>query len=95
MSNTAHIGPAAPDAHGETVSLADRNFREYLIAVLCGNVGVQIAFLAISWHIFILTHQPFDLGLIGFTMFLPALDFAIPAGKAVTLLTVAPRSWLT
>jgi hypothetical protein len=48
--------------------------------VLCGDVGVQIAFLAISWHIFILTHQPFDLGLIGFTMFLPALIFAIPSG---------------
>jgi MFS family permease len=48
--------------------------------VLCGNVGVQIAFLTISWHIFILTHQPFDLGLIGFTMFLPALIFAIPSG---------------
>ncbi len=48
--------------------------------MLCGNVGVQIAFLAISWHIFILTHQPFDLGLIGFTMFLPALIFAIPSG---------------
>jgi MFS family permease len=48
--------------------------------VLCGDVGVQIAFLAISWHIFILTHQPFDLGLIGFTMFLPALVLAIPSG---------------
>jgi MFS family permease len=48
--------------------------------VLCGDVGVQIAFLAISWHIFILTHQPFDLGLIGFTMFLPALILAIPSG---------------
>lgn len=48
--------------------------------MLCGDVGVQIAFLAISWHIFILTHQPFDLGLIGFTMFLPALIFAIPSG---------------
>ena len=47
--------------------------------MLCGNVGVQIAFLAISWHIFVLTHQPFDLGLIGFTMFLPALIFAIPS----------------
>ncbi len=48
--------------------------------MLCGDVGVQIAFLAISWHIFILTHQPFDLGLIGFTMFLPALILAIPSG---------------
>jgi MFS family permease len=37
-------------------------------------------FLAISWHVFVLTHQPFALGLIGFAMFVPALFFAIPAG---------------
>src|SRR5476649_2600029 len=37
-------------------------------------------FLAISWHVFVLTHQPFALGLIGFAMFVPALIFAIPAG---------------
>jgi MFS family permease len=60
--------------------LADRNFREYLIAVLCGDVGSQVMFLAISWHVFVLTHQPFALGLIGFAMFVPALIFAIPAG---------------
>jgi MFS family permease len=28
----------------------------------------------------VLTHQPFDLGLIGFAMFVPALIFAIPSG---------------
>ena len=60
--------------------LADRNFREYLIAVLCGDVGSQVMFLGISWHVFVLTHQPFALGLIGFAMFVPALVFAIPAG---------------
>ena len=60
--------------------LADRNFREYLIAVLCGEIGTQIAFIAISWHVFVLTHRPFDLGLIGFVMFVPALICAIPSG---------------
>jgi MFS family permease len=60
--------------------LADRNFREYLIAVLCGDVGSQVMFLGISWHVFVLTHQPFALGLIGFAMFVPSLVFAIPAG---------------
>jgi MFS family permease len=48
--------------------------------VLCGEVGTQVAFIAISWHVFVLTHQPFDLGLIGFVMFVPALIFAIPSG---------------
>lgn len=47
---------------------------------MCGDVGTQITFIAISWHVFILTHQPFDLGLIGFAMFVPALLLAIPSG---------------
>jgi MFS family permease len=47
---------------------------------MCGDVGTQIIFVAISWHIFILTHQPFDLGLIGFAMFIPAVLLAIPSG---------------
>ena len=60
--------------------LADRNFREYLTAVLVGEVGVQIAVVALSWHVFVLTHSPFDLGLIGFVMFFPALVLMIPSG---------------
>ena len=60
--------------------LTDRNLRDYLIAVLCGEVGLQITFIAISWHIFVLTHQPFYLGLIGFAMFVPAVILAIPSG---------------
>lgn len=64
----------------ELTALADRDFRDYLIAVMCGDVGTQIIFIAISWHVFVLTHQPFDLGLIGFAMFVPALLLAIPSG---------------
>lgn len=48
--------------------------------MLCGNIGTQIIFIAISWHIFVLTHKPFDLGLIGFAMFVPAVLLAIPSG---------------
>jgi MFS family permease len=48
--------------------------------VLGGDIGTQITFIAISWHVFTLTHQPFALGLIGFMMFVPALIFAIPSG---------------
>lgn len=48
--------------------------------MLGGDIGVQIVSLAISWHVFVLTHQPFALGLIGFAMFVPALVCAIPSG---------------
>ena len=48
--------------------------------MLCGEIGTQIAFIAISWHVFVLTHSPFYLGLIGFVMFVPALILAIPSG---------------
>src|SRR5580704_1254739 len=47
---------------------------------MCGDVGTQIIFIAISWHVFTLTHRPFDLGLIGFAMFIPAVLLAIPSG---------------
>jgi MFS family permease len=52
---------------------ADRTFYAYLAGVLCEETGIQIIFIAMTWQIFVLTHDPFDLGLIGLAMFLPAL----------------------
>jgi MFS family permease len=48
--------------------------------VLSGQTGVNVAVVALSWHVFVLTHSPFDLGLIGFVMFFPGLVFLVPAG---------------
>lgn len=77
VPKSALLNPRVPE---DLASLTDRAFREYLVAVLCGEVGTQIAFIAISWHVFVLTHQPFDLGLIGLAMFVPALIFMVPSG---------------
>lgn len=52
---------------------AERTFYAYLAGVLCEEIGIQIIFIAVSWQIFVMTRSPFDLGLIGLAMFLPAL----------------------
>jgi MFS family permease len=58
----------------------DRNFRAYLAGVLCDEAGVQVLFIAITWQIFIISHSPFDLGLVGLAMFVPALAFVMFSG---------------
>lgn len=48
-------------------------FRAYLAAVLLEELGIQIVFLAVTWQVYVISRSPFDLGLVGFAMFLPAL----------------------
>ncbi len=44
------------------------------------TLASSIEAVAIGWQIFSLRHQPFDLGLVGLTLFLPQLLLALPAG---------------
>jgi len=46
----------------------------------CGVLGSQIQSIAIAWHVFVLTHSPFDLGLVGLMAFLPSCLFVLVAG---------------
>jgi hypothetical protein len=41
---------------------------------------MQILFIAVTWQIFITSHGPFDLGLVGLAMFLPAVASSSSAG---------------
>ena len=60
--------------------LADRDFVAYFIARQCAIAAFGIESAAISWQIWQLRHSAFDLGLIGLTLFIPALVLALPAG---------------
>lgn len=55
-------------------------FRAYLIGVLGDEIGMQILFIAVTWQIFITSRSPFDLGLVGLSMFLPAVVFVVFSG---------------
>ncbi len=63
----------------------------------CGDFGSQIQSVAIAWHVFIITHDPFDLGLVGLMVFLPAFLFVLISGFIADhfnrrMITIAGRS---
>ena len=60
--------------------LADRNFLLFMSATLGAEIGGQIVFVAIGWQVFLISHRPFDLGLVGLAMFLPAIVLVFASG---------------
>jgi len=61
-------------------ALRYRDFRILWIGLLISNIGSQMQFAAINWHIFLLTHSALSLGLLGLTRFLPISIFALIGG---------------
>ena len=55
----------------------------FFVAARCGGVfGVQFITVAIGWHVYTITGNVFDLGLIGLSQFLPVLLLFLLAGMA-------------
>ncbi|HEY7525682.1 MAG TPA: MFS transporter, partial [Candidatus Limnocylindria bacterium] len=52
-------------------SLAYPDVRRYLAARLLVSLGVQMQVVAVGWQVYLTTHNPLDLGLIGLSQFLP------------------------
>ncbi len=48
--------------------------------MLVGGAGYQVQGIAVAWHVYELHRSPFDLGLVGLALFLPAFLFVVPAG---------------
>lgn len=60
--------------------LAHRDFRLLWGAELLSNTGTQVQRVAVAWQVFELTHDPFQLGLLGLVRFLPLLAFGLAGG---------------
>ena len=60
-------------------------FLRYWIQRLLNTLAVQIVSVAVGWQIYDLTRNPFDLGLIGLTQFLPALALVLFTGAAADM----------
>lgn len=65
---------------GRFAALRYRDFRILWIALLISNIGSQMQFAAINWHIFVITHSAIALGLVGLSRFLPIVIFALFSG---------------
>ena len=72
---------SAPPANGFSV-LRHRNFALYLSARTLGTLAVQMQNVAIGWQVYAMTHNLFDLGLIGLAQFAPFLLLILIAGHA-------------
>jgi MFS family permease len=72
---------SAPPSNGFSV-LRHRNFAFYLSARTLGTLAVQMQNVAIGWQVYAMTHNLFDLGLIGLAQFAPFLLLILIAGHA-------------
>jgi MFS family permease len=52
----------------------------FFFAFLSADVATQVLGIAVAWHVFTLHHRPFDLGLVGLTLFLPAAVLVLVTG---------------
>ncbi len=83
MSDEARDFMQAPTPlHEVRSALAEPGFTSFLIVRLLTGLAVQIQTVAIGWWIYDRTRDPFDLGLVGLTQFLPALLLVLVSGAA-------------
>jgi MFS family permease len=77
--------------------LAHSDLRRYLTARFIVSVATQVQTVAVGWQVFSVSGDPFDLGLVGLSQFLPFIVLILPAGhvadrydrRRVQLLTYA------
>lgn len=56
------------------------DFRLLWTGQLLSNMGTQMQFTALNWHIYLLTHSALALGMIGLVRFIPILIFSLFGG---------------
>jgi MFS family permease len=61
-------------------ALRNRDFSLYIGANFLWTIALQIQATALAWQIYEITHDPFQLGLVGLMEFLPAALMALPSG---------------
>lgn len=67
--------------HDKFAALRYRDFRLLWIGLFISNIGSQMQFAAVNWHIFILTKSAIALGLVGLARFIPIAIFSLLSGS--------------
>ncbi len=62
---------------------AHRSFVRFWLARVAGTMAQQMLMVALGWQMYELTRSAWDLGLVGFAQFVPALALALVAGHVV------------
>ncbi|MGA1682924.1 MAG: MFS transporter [Gemmobacter sp.] len=61
-------------------AFAHPGFARFWAMVLCVNLSAQVQTVAVGWHVYDMTRDPLDLGLVGLSQFLPALVLVLLTG---------------
>ena len=67
-------------AGGRLLVLRHPDLRRFLSARFLVSTGTQVQTVAVGWQVFIVTGDPFDLGLVALSQFLPFILLILPAG---------------
>jgi len=67
-------------ASGRLIVLRHPDLRRYLSARFLVAVATQVQTVAVGWQVFSATGDPFDLGLVALSQFLPFIILILPAG---------------
>lgn len=75
--------PAEPSAEGgRYAAFRHKGYQRYWLARFMTTFGASILSVAVGWQIYDITRDPFYLGLVGITQFLPALLLVLFTGAA-------------
>jgi MFS family permease len=58
----------------------NREFTRFITARFLATLAVQMQTVAVGWQVYAVTRDPFDLGLVGLSQFLPFVLLILPAG---------------
>ncbi len=73
--------PAPAEAPDERwVVFSHSGFVRYWISRIAAAFGVQVLSVAVGWHVYDITRNPFDLGMVGLVQFLPSLLLVLATG---------------
>ncbi len=67
-------------AQGRLIVLRHPDLRRFLSAQFLVGIATQIQTVGVGWQVFVATGDPFDLGLVALSQFLPFILLILPAG---------------
>ncbi len=67
-------------AHDRLIVLRHPDLRRYLSARFIVSIATQVQTVAVGWQVFSVSGDPFDLGLVALSQFLPFIVLILPAG---------------
>ena len=62
------------------LALCHRDYRRLIASQFLSLLGSQMQVVALNWHVYLLTHSPLALGLVGLTRVVPIVSFSLWGG---------------